>query len=138
MAFFGSELPFPFDINLGSGTLALLDDLEGPLATRQQCRSSGLSARLRHGSGPRVDRRPTDRRTCPDGDLRLRTHAHAEGSAEGRGGVFHSLPAVPGGIHGLRRRRMCGLRGAGAIDGQRQMKRVCVDGPVFDGAVVAA
>jgi hypothetical protein len=24
------------------------------------------------------------------------------------------------------------------IDGQRQMKRVCVDGPVFDGATVYA
>ena len=49
----------------------------------------------------------------------------------------HPLPGLAGGIHGLRRRRLRGLRGARRRrPSGPAMKRVCVDGPVFDAQAV--
>ena len=43
-----------------------------------------------------------------------------------------ALPGVARGVHGLRGGRLRRLHGAGAYAAGAAMKRVCVDGPVFD------
>ena len=50
--------------------------------------------------------------------------------------VRPALPGLAGGIHGLRRRRLRRLRGGGQTPAGPAMKRVCVDGPVFDAYTV--
>ena len=66
-------------------------------------------------------------------DLRLRADADAQGHRGAGAPLRRALPGVAGGVHGLRGRRLRRLHGRWCAPREGPaMKRVCVDGPVFD------
>ena len=137
-AFLGSELPFPFEVNPASGTLLLLDDI-------------GIPSRLASNAGLPG---------CQPGFVTELARSWIAGQPEaerGRMAIYACGPtpmlkavqkvadafSIPSQLC-LEEFMACAVGGCAGcvvpvlIDGQRQMKRVCVDGPVFDGATVYA
>ena len=138
MAFFGSELPFPFAVNVAGGTLTQLDDwnVPGQLASNAGlagCQSGFVTDLAREW----IAARPTTERdrmviyACgPTPMLKAAQKVAGEFSIPSQLCLEEFMACAVGGCAGC----VVPVR----IDGQRQMKRVCVDGPVFDGAVIAA
>lgn len=137
-AFFGSELPFPFEVNAAAGTLRLLD-------------AAGIPSQLASNAGLPG---------CKPGfvtDLARAWIAGQPAAARARMTLYACGPtpmlkaaqkvagefAIPSQLC-LEEFMACAVGGCAGcvvpviVDGQRQMKRVCVDGPVFDGAAVYA
>ena len=135
-AFFGSELPFPFEVDVAAGTLKLLDALGIPsrLASNAGlagCQPGYVTALLRdHIAGrPAAERGRMTIYACGPTPMLKATQAVA------------SEFGIPSQLS-LEEFMACAVGGCAGcvvpvqVDGQRQMKRVCVDGPVFDGAAV--
>ena len=137
-AFFGSELPLPFELSIGSGTLTQLNALGIP---SQLASNAGLP-----GYQPGFV------------TALARTWITGQPAAElGRMTIYACGPtpmlravqkvadefAIPSQLC-LEEFMACAVGGCAGcvvpvlVAGQRQMKRVCVDGPVFDGAAVYA
>jgi dihydroorotate dehydrogenase electron transfer subunit len=137
-AFFGSELPLPFEINIASGTLMLLDDLGIPsqLASNAGLRGcqpgfvTDLTRGWLAGQPPAARARMTIYSCGPTPMLRAVQKVADEFSIPSQLCLEEFMACAVGGCAG------CVV--PVLIDGQRQMKRVCVDGPVFDGATVYA
>ncbi len=137
-AFFGSELPFPFAVNVASGTLAQLDDWQVPsqLASNAGlagCRAGFVTALARNwidGQPAAARARMTIYSCGPTPMLKAAQKVADEFSIPSQLCLEEFMACAVGGCAG------CVV--PVVIDGQRQMKRVCVDGPVFDGAVIAA
>ena len=137
-AFFGSELPFPFAVNVAGGTLTQLDDWHVP---SQLASNSGLAG-CRPGfvtelactwiaARPTVERARMVIYSCgPTPMLKAVQKVADEFSIPSQLCLEEFMACAVGGCAGC----VVPVR----IDGQRQMKRVCVDGPVFDGAAVYA
>ena len=135
-AFFGSELPFPFEVDSGTGTLRQLDSLGIP---SQLASNAGLPGchrglvtdltRTWIASQPPAARTRMTIYSCgPTPMLRAVQNLAREFSLPSQLCLEEFMACAVGGCAG------CVV--PVLIDGQRQMKRVCVDGPVFDGAVV--
>jgi dihydroorotate dehydrogenase electron transfer subunit len=137
-AFFGSELPFPFDINVDRGTLKLLDDLGVPSHLASNAGLAGCKpgfvtelARSWISSQPAAGRTQMTLYSCgPTPMLRAAQAVADEFSIPSQLCLEEFMACAVGGCAG------CVV--PVVIDGERQMKRVCVDGPVFDGAMVYA
>jgi dihydroorotate dehydrogenase electron transfer subunit len=135
-AFFGSELPLPFEVSAATGTVLLLDD-------------AGIPSRLASNAGlPGYTRGYVT-------DLALAWIAAQPAAERQRMTIYSCGPtpmlkaaqkvadefAIPTQLC-LEEFMACAVGGCAGcvvpvmIDGKRQMKRVCVDGPVFDGAAV--
>lgn len=135
-AFFGSELPFPFDINTGKGTLTLLDGLGIPsqLASNAGlpgCQPGYVTALARDWIGlqPPADRARMAVYACgPTPMLKAVQKVADEFSLPSQLCLEEFMACAVGGCAG------CVV--PVQVDGLTQMKRVCVDGPVFDGATV--
>ncbi|MDH4021633.1 MAG: dihydroorotate dehydrogenase electron transfer subunit [Gammaproteobacteria bacterium] len=137
-AFFGSELPFPFTVNVAGGTLTQLDDWKVPA---QLASNAGLAG-CRPGFVTDLARTWIAARSTTE---RARMTIYACGptpmlKATQKVADEFSIPSQLC----LEEFMACGVGGCAGcvvpvrIDGQRQMKRVCVDGPVFDGTAIAA
>jgi dihydroorotate dehydrogenase electron transfer subunit len=137
-AFFGSELPFPFTVNVGTGTLTELDAWRVPsqLASNAGlpgCRAGYVTdlARAWIEQQPTADRARMTIYSCGPTPMLKAVQALASAA-----GIRSQLC--------LEEFMACAVGGCAGcvvpvmVDGQRQMKRVCVDGPVFDGATIAA
>jgi dihydroorotate dehydrogenase electron transfer subunit len=135
-AFFGSELPFPFEVNTAAGTLALLDaaGIPSQLASNAGlpgCQPGFVTDLARGWIG---DRAPADRDrmsiyACgPTPMLKAAQRVADEFSIPSQLCLEEFMACAVGGCAG------CVV--PVIVDGKRQMKRVCVDGPVFDGAAV--
>ena len=137
-AFFGSELPFPFEINVGNGTLTLLDGLGIPsqLASNAGlpgCKKGFVTDLARDwiaGQSLAERGRMTVYACGPTPMLRAVQKVAGEFSIPSQLCLEEFMACAVGGCAG------CVV--PVLVDGQRQMKRVCVDGPVFDGATVYA
>jgi len=136
MAFFGSELPLPFAVNVPGGTLRQLDDWKVPA---QLASNAGLPG-CRPGFVTDVARAWIAARSLTD---RNRMLIYACGPAlmlKAVQKIAYDF-AIPSQLC-LEEFMACAVGGCAGcvvpvyIDGHRQMKRVCVDGPVFDGAAV--
>ena len=137
-AFFGSELPFPFAVNAASGTLESLDALG---IASQLASNAGLS-----GAAPGY---VTDLARAWIADQPLHERARMTVYSCGPTPMLKAAQrvadefAIPSQLC-LEEFMACAVGGCAGcavpvlVDGQRQMKRVCVDGPVFDGATVYA
>jgi len=135
-AFFGSELPFPFEVNAANGTLQLLDDVGIP---SQLASNAGLPgcmpgfvtdlARAWIAGQPEETRVRMTIYSCgPTPMLRAVQKVVSEFAIPSQLCLEEFMACAVGGCAGCVVPVM--------VDGQRQMKRVCVDGPVFDGAAV--
>ena len=137
-AFFGSELPFPFEINIASGTLTLLESLGIPshLASNAGlpgCKPGFVTHLARDwiaGQPPAARARMTIYSCGPTPMLKAVQKVADEFSIPSQLCLEEFMACAVGGCAG------CVV--PVLVDGQRQMKRVCVDGPVFDGATVYA
>jgi dihydroorotate dehydrogenase electron transfer subunit len=137
-AFFGSELPFPFEVNPASGTLLLLDDVGIPsrLASNADlpgCQPGFVTELARSwiaGQSAAERGRMTIYACGPTPMLKAVQKVADEFSIPSQLCLEEFMACAVGGCAGCVVPVM--------IDGQRQMKRVCVDGPVFDGATVYA
>jgi dihydroorotate dehydrogenase electron transfer subunit len=136
MAFFGSELPFPFAVNVAGGSLRQLDDWKVPAQLASNaglpgCRPGFVTdlARAWIGARPAADRARMMIYACGPTPMLKAVQK-----------VAHDF-ALPTQLC-LEEFMACAVGGCAGcvvpvyIDGQRQMKRVCVDGPVFDGSTV--
>jgi dihydroorotate dehydrogenase electron transfer subunit len=136
IAFFGSELPFPFAVNVASGTLAQLDDWHVPsqLASNAGlagCRTGFVTALARDwiaGQRTAARARMTIFSCGPTPMLKAAQKVADEFAIPSQLCLEEFMACAVGGCAG------CVV--PVLVDGQRQMKRVCVDGPVFDGAAV--
>lgn len=135
-AFFGSELPLPFEVNTATGTLALLDAAGIP---SQLASNAGLPG-CQPGFVTDLARGWIAAQAVAD---RSRMCIYACGptpmlKATQRVADEFALPSQLC----LEEFMACAVGGCAGcvvpvhVDGKRQMKRVCVDGPVFDGAAV--
>ena len=120
----GSEIPFPF---APRPSRILVDGLPaGVIACLPLLEDWGIASRLASLQGYEGchDGLVTDlaRRWLENmdaagretgGDFQLRSRAHAEGRRPAGPRIFPALPGLSGGIHGLRRGRLRGLRRAG-------------------------
>ena len=137
VAFFGSELPFPFDINLSNGTLALLDTWKVPSQLASNAGLPGCQpglvtdlARAWIAARPTAERARMVIYACgPTPMLKAAQRVAEEFSIPSQLCLEEFMACAVGGCAG------CVV--PVLVDGQRQMKRVCVDGPVFDGAVIS-
>lgn len=137
-AFFGSELPFPFEINIGSGTLTQLDAWGIPSHLASNARLAGCQpgfvtdlARDWIAGQPLAARARMTIYSCgPTPMLKAVQKVADEFAIPSQLCLEEFMACAVGGCAG------CVV--PVLIDGQRQMKRVCVDGPVFDGATVYA
>lgn len=137
-AFFGSELPFPFDVNVGRGTLRLLDDWKVPSQLASNAGLNGCQPGLVTDLARTwIAAQPTARHarmvlySCgPTPMLKAVQRVANEFSIPSQLCLEEFMACAVGGCAG------CVV--PVVIDGQRQMKRVCVDGPVFDGATIYA
>ncbi len=137
-AFFGSELPFPFEVNPASGTLLLLDDIGIPSqlasnAALPGCQPGFVTELARSwiaGQSAAERGRMTVYACGPTPMLRAVQKVADEFSIPSQLCLEEFMACAVGGCAG------CVV--PVLIDGQRQMKRVCVDGPVFNGATVYA
>lgn len=143
VAFFGSELPFPFELShtprplegVPAGASAAMERLEG-LGVRSRLASGAGLAGACEGyvtglAGAWLRRQPEDQRArtviyaCGPTPMLRAVQALARDT-----GVAAELC--------LEEFMACAVGGCAGcvvpvtVDGQRQMKRVCVDGPVFD------
>ncbi len=137
-AFFGSELPFPFGVDAASGTLVQLDAVGIP---SQLASNAGLPG-ARRGyvtdlartwlAGQPADQlgRMTIYACGPTPMLKAVQKVADEFSIPSQLCLEEFMACAVGGCAG------CVV--PVLVAGQRQMKRVCVDGPVFDGAAVYA
>ena len=136
--FFGSELPFPFEINIDSGSLTQLDawDIPSHLASNAGlpgCRSgfvTGLARDWIAGQPPEERARMTIYSCGPTPMLKAVQKLADDYSIASQLCLEEFMACAVGGCAGCVVPVLAG--------GQRQMKRVCVDGPVFDGATVYA
>ncbi len=137
-AFFGSELPFPFDVDAGRGTFRELDALGIPsrLASNAGLPGSqpGFVTELARawitGHAP-ADRERMAIFACGPGPmLRAAQAAADEFRLPSQLCLEEFMACAVGGCAGC----VVPVR----VEGRRQMKRVCVDGPVFDGSTVYA
>jgi len=137
-AFFGSELPFPFEVDTAGGTLRLLDDAGIP---SQLASNAGLPgskpgfvtdlARAWIAAQPAAERARMTIYSCgPTPMLRAAQKVADEFAIPSQLCLEEFMACAVGGCAG------CVV--PVIVDGKRQMKRVCVDGPVFDGASVYA
>ena len=135
-AFFGSELPFPFEVNPASGTLLVLDDIGIPSQLASNAALPGCQpgfvtelARTWIAGQPVTERGRMAIYACgPTPMLKAAQKVADEFSIPSQLCLEEFMACAVGGCAG------CVV--PVLIDGQRQMKRVCVDGPVFDGAAV--
>lgn len=135
-AFFGSELPFPFEVHEAGGTLKLLDDwgVPGMLASNAGVPGSRRGfvttlAREWIAAQPAADRQRMAIHACgPTAMLKAAQQLADEFALPSQLCMEEFMACAVGGCAG------CVV--PVVIDGERQMKRVCVDGPVFDGAQV--
>lgn len=135
-AFFGSELPFPFEVNEATGTLASLDGLGIPSQLASNAGLAGCQpgfvtdlARAWIGGRPAADRSRMAIYSCgPTPMLKAVQKVADEFAIPSQLCLEEFMACAVGGCAGCVVPMM--------IEGQRQMKRVCVDGPVFDGAAV--
>ncbi|MEO7385846.1 MAG: dihydroorotate dehydrogenase electron transfer subunit [Gammaproteobacteria bacterium] len=135
-AFFGSELPFPFEINAEAGTLRLLDDLGIPSQLASNADLPGCNpgyvtdlARCWLAGQPAAERGRMAIYACgPTPMLKATQRVADEFGLPSQLCLEEFMACAVGGCAGCVVPVM--------MDGQRQMKRVCVDGPVFDGAAV--
>lgn len=138
MAFFGSELPFPFAIDVVRGTLTQLDawGVGSQLASNaglDGCQPGYVTdlARTWIAAQPAATRARMVIYSCgPTPMLRAVQKIASEFSLPSQLCLEEFMACAVGGCAG------CVV--PVLVDGQRQMKRVCVDGPVFDGAAVYA
>lgn len=138
VAFFGSELPFPFAIDVGAGTLKLLDALRIPSLLASNAGLPGcqpgfvteLARTWITGQAPAARERMAIYACGPTPMLRAVQKVADEFRLPSQLCLEEFMACAVGGCAG------CVV--PVLVDGQRQMKRVCVDGPVFDGAVVYA
>ncbi len=137
-AFFGSELPFPFEVDVTRGTLVQLDAAGIP---SELASNAGLPGAKR---GYVTDLARVWLAGQPAGELG-RITIYACGPTPMLRAVQKVADEfqIPSQLC-LEEFMACAVGGCAGcvvpvlIDGQRQMKRVCVDGPVFDGASVYA
>ena len=137
-AFFGSELPFPFEVNPASGTLLLLDDIGIPSQLASNAALPGCQpgfvtelARTWIAGQPKAERGRMAIYACgPTPMLKAVQKVADDFSIPSQLCLEEFMACAVGGCAG------CVV--PVLLDGQRQMKRVCVDGPVFDGATVYA
>ena len=149
VAFFGSELPLPFDLAPATRPLpgapdtasAALPLLEGWGIPARLASNAGLAgchpgfvtelARTWIASRPAADRARMTVYSCgPTPMLKAVQRLADEFSVPTQLCLEEFMACAVGGCAG------CVV--PVLVDGQRQMKRVCVDGPVFDGATVYA
>ncbi|MBL8199945.1 MAG: dihydroorotate dehydrogenase electron transfer subunit [Chromatiales bacterium] len=137
-AFFGSELPFPFEVNAEGGSLRLLDDAGIPSQLASNAGLPGCKpgfvtdlARAWVGTRPAAERARMTIYSCgPTPMLKAVQKVADEFSLPSQLCLEEFMACAVGGCAG------CVV--PVLVDGKRQMKRVCVDGPVFDGASVYA
>jgi dihydroorotate dehydrogenase electron transfer subunit len=135
-AFFGSELPFPYEVNATGGSLTLLDRLGVPsqLASHAEVPGSSkgfvtdLARAWLKGESAANRNRITIYACGPTPMLKAVQQLAREFSLPSQLCLEEFMACAVGGCAG------CVV--PVQLDGQRQMKRVCVDGPVFDGAAV--
>lgn len=135
-AFLGSELPFPFAVDTRAGTLADLDALGIPSVLASNAGLPGtrpgyVTALAREWLAARTDaerQRMTLYACGPTPMLRATQAVADEFAIPSQLSLEEFMACAVGGCAGC----VVPVR----VDGQRQMKRVCVDGPVFDGAAV--
>ena len=135
-AFFGSELPFPFDVNTAGGTLRALDAAGIPSQLASNAGLPGCQpgyvtelARRWIATQPLAERKRMAIYACGPTAMLKATQAVAdEFDIPSQLSLEEFMACAVGGCAG------CVV--PVLVDGQRQMKRVCVDGPVFDGAAV--
>jgi dihydroorotate dehydrogenase electron transfer subunit len=135
-AFLGSELPFPFDVDAGRGTLRLLDEIGIP---SELASNAGLAG-ARPGYVTELARRWIAAQPAPARE-RMAIYACGPTPMLKATQAVAAEFAIPSQLS-LEEFMACAVGGCAGcvvpvqVDDQRQMKRVCVDGPVFDGAVV--
>jgi len=135
-AFFGSELPFPFDVDAEAGTLRLLDAARVPSQLASDAGLPGCKpgfvtelARQWIAAQPATERNRMAIYACgPTPMLKATQKVADEFAIPSQLSLEEFMACAVGGCAG------CVV--PVLVDGQRQMKRVCVDGPVFDGAAV--
>lgn len=135
-AFFGSELPFPFQVNEATGTLALLDTVGIPSTLASNaglpgCQPgfvTGLAQAWIAAQSTAERSRMTIYSCGPTPMLKAVQKVADQFAIPSQLCLEEFMACAVGGCAGC----VVPVR----IDGQRQMKRVCVDGPVFDGAAV--
>jgi dihydroorotate dehydrogenase electron transfer subunit len=136
VAFFGSELPFPFDLDATAGTLTLLDALGIPSRLASNAGLPGcqpgfvteLARAWITGQAPAARKRMAIYACGPSPMLRAAQKVADEFALPSQLCLEEFMACGVGGCAGCVVPLM--------VDGQRQMKRVCVDGPVFDGNAV--
>ena len=115
------------------------DAADGRLGNRLPARDSGRFRGCFDGYVTDLaDRwlRSLSQMSCENRSFLLRTDAHAKGRRRTGRKIRPAVPGIAGRIHGLRRRRLRRLRGRNQYADGLAMKRVCVDGPVFDASTV--
>lgn len=135
-AFFGSELPFPFEVNEACGTLEQLTSWRIPSELASHAGVPGS----RHGFVTELARRWISGQPAAH---RQQMAIHACGPTPMLKATQQLADefALPSQLC-VEEFMACGVGGCAGcvipvvIDGERQMKRVCVDGPVFAGAQV--
>jgi len=135
-AFFGSEVPLPFEINVGSGSLTQLDAWNIPsqlaskagLAGYQPGFVTDLARAFIADQAPAARQRMTIYACGPTPMLKAAQKVADEFVLSSQLCLEEFMACAVGGCAG------CVV--PVLVDGERQMKRVCVDGPVFDGALV--
>jgi len=136
MAFFGSELPLPFAVKVAEGTLGQLDDWKVPA---QLASNAGLAG-YRPGFVTDLARAWIAARPANDRNRMMIYACGPTPMLKAVQKIAHDY-SIPSQLC-LEEFMACAVGGCAGcvvpvyIDGQRQMKRVCVDGPVFDGATV--
>lgn len=137
-AFFGSELPFPFQVDVARGSLAILDHLGIPSRLASNAGLPGCErgfvtelARAWIARQPAAIRSRMTIYACgPTPMLKAAQQVATEFALPSQLCLEEFMACAVGGCAG------CAV--PVQVNGQRQMKRVCVDGPVFDGASVYA
>jgi dihydroorotate dehydrogenase electron transfer subunit len=137
-AFFGSELPLPFEVNPASGTLRRLDDEGIPSQLASNAGLPGFTrgyvtevAKAWIAAQPVAERQRMTIYSCgPTPMLKAAQKVAEEFAIPTQLCLEEFMACAVGGCAG------CVV--PVVVNGQRQMKRVCVDGPVFDGAMVYA
>lgn len=149
IAFFGSEIPFPFPVGTaGSGPAGIP---AGASASMTALESLGVPSRLASGAGiPGCYRgfvtslaREWIGAADPSERARMTLYACGPGPMLKAAQALAREFGLPSQLC-LEEYMACAVGGCAGcvvpvqVDGRRQMKRVCVDGPVFDGATVCS
>jgi len=135
-AFFGSELPLPFEVSAATGTVLLLDDAGIPSRLASNAGLPGYLpgyvtdlARAWIAEQPAAARQRMTIYSCgPTPMLKAVQKVADEFAIPTQLCLEEFMACAVGGCAGCVVPVM--------VNGQRQMKRVCVDGPVFAGASV--